>query len=399
MSDTVLDGGAPAPADSSAVLHNDVINADNPIDARLPAKEPEKVEPEPKKAPSASDAVKQAMEKVKADTEAKAKEAAENAKAKVTEQEAKAKVEIKEPAPKPRDETGKFQPQQPKEQATQQAQEPAKVSAYRDAPSRFDDAAKAEWEKVPESVRGATDRALRELEQGIQKYKGHSDRYEQLREFDDVARQNGRDLKDSLATLLQIERTMAQNPIAGLEATLRALGAKKADGSPVTLLDVASYVMGQSPEERASQQNSTIAALQSQVAELTERLGGVSQTIQQQTQNATLQQVQEFASKPEHSRFDELSQDIGFFLETKRASTLKEAYELAERLNPGASNPEPLTPAPTAELAHTQAQARPLNPAGQKSIGGAPSASNLKPGKGRVMSNSEAIRIALQKVG
>src|SRR5690606_26072568 len=138
-------------------------------------------------------------------------------------------------------------------------------SPHREPPARFDEAAKNRWAETPEEVKGATHRAIREIEQGIQKYKADAEQYDRRRQFDEVARNNGRDLKDSLAKVMEVERVMAQNPIAGLDMVLRELGAKKADGTPVTLLDVAAHVMNQKPEERAMQQNSTIAGLQAKI--------------------------------------------------------------------------------------------------------------------------------------
>lgn len=58
---------------------------------------------------------------------------------------------------------------------------------------------------------------------------------------------------------------------------------------------------------------------------------------QEETDTAT-ETVKKFAA--EHPRFEELSEDIVFFLDSGRANDLAEAYELAERFNLVLSEPD-----------------------------------------------------------
>jgi hypothetical protein len=51
--------------------------------------------------------------------------------------------------------------------------------------------------------------------------------------------------------------------------------------------------------------------------------------------DATAEMVTKFAAA--HPRFEELSEDIAFFLDTGRANDVAEAYKLAERINPAPS--------------------------------------------------------------
>ena len=407
MSEAVIDGGAPAPAESAVPINTDQVHVPDPVSGR-PAQEPVAPKPEAAKAegkpaekPSIDDALKNALTKA----QAKANDAKEAVAAK--EKGEAPKVEAKAPAePKTeRGPDGKFQPKaaDPQAQAQQPAQgqqpAPQKPVNFADPPARFHDGAKQEWANAPESVRAEVHRMEKEFEKGIEKYKSSHERYETVREFDEIAKQNGRELKDSLAKVVQVEKALAQNPIAGLDMILREIGPRKQDGTPLTLLDVAAHVMNQKPEDRAMQQNSTIASLQSELAEMKQQLSGVTTTIQKQQENVVLQQVSEF--QKDHPRFEELSEDIAFFLETKRASSLQEAYELAERLNPQASAPAPLIPAQSQQTpaAHTGNDARPLKPAGQKSISGSPpSAADLAPAKkGPTPSIDDALQRALRK--
>jgi hypothetical protein len=66
----------------------------------------------------------------------------------------------------------------------------------------------------------------------------------------------------------------------------------------------------------------TILELRNEIAELKSSVADVDST------TAT---IMKFAA--DHPRFEELSEDICFFLDTGRANDLVEAYELAERFN------------------------------------------------------------------
>ncbi|HEY8343375.1 MAG TPA: hypothetical protein VIK75_10355, partial [Calditerricola sp.] len=291
----VVDGGALAPAEvpinphvhtpepASGVPPTQQVQGQEQADAKAEAK-PEKGERKPV---SIDDALKNAVEKAKAKAEAKlaAKEPAEKGEKGAQPKEAPAAEAKAQPDRGP---DGKFQPKQAAEtaqqaatqtQQPQQAQAPQKPTHYPEAPSRFHDGAKAEWANAPESVRAEIHRTVTELEKGIQKYRADAEAYRRIREFDEIARRNGGDLRESLQKVVEIEQALAKNPIAGLDRILREIGPRKPDGTPLTLLDVAAHVMGQKPEERALQQNSTIAALQAKIEGLERQLGGVSQTI------------------------------------------------------------------------------------------------------------------------
>ncbi len=101
-------------------------------------------------------------------------------------------------------------PQNPQEALAQQRQAPQQdhqagqqQTAFREAPARFDDAAKTEWEKTPEAVRGSIHRSIRELEQGHQKYKADAEAFGELRDFDALAKRQGVSLKEALTPLLR----------------------------------------------------------------------------------------------------------------------------------------------------------------------------------------------------
>ncbi len=359
-------------APAAEVPINSGDHAPQPLSSQAPAAErpsqPEASRSEPKAdgnteqkaevSKSAADAVKKANERFKAQQTAEA--AQKDVKApkpdakpqQATEQRQDNKAEAS------RDQSGRFASNQPKpEQAAvaqeQQARGQSEGSGH-EAPARFNAQAKADWANASDSVRSETIRAIKELEDGHQKYKASHDRYEQLREFDDTARRNNRDLRESLQSIVQFENLMKANPLQALDYALREAGPKKADGSPFTLNDVVSHISGQSTDQRLQQAAARINELETQIRGM-------------ETERKIPQIIDDF--KASHERFDELTPVIIPLL--KAGHSLDTAYELAAALQPQAQ--QPLKPAQQA-LAQTQTpQPAPANPAGQKSVSGSPS--------------------------
>lgn len=407
MSDDAFAGGAPAPAEPVNTPAPEPVSPPQPLGTQTPvAEKPEAPKAEPKPEPkepskSAGEAVRKAMDAVKAKEAEKAKAEPIKADAKPEAKPAPNKTEPEKVDAPARREDGKFapkeQPANPDQAgreanpARQDEKSPDPSSPYREAPSRFSTDAKAAWETAPEPIKAEVHRALRELEQGHQKYKGDSEAYEPLRQFAERAKQSGTDLPTAVKNYTEMEDTLRKSPIAGLEMIMRNLDLRTKEGRQVTLHDLAAHVLNQKPEERQTRHESTIAQLQSELATLKQQVGGVTQTFQQQQSKAVESEVAQFAK--DHPRFDELSEDIAFFLQT-RTKDLSEAYELAERLNPasGASKPEPATPA--------NVPAEPLSPAGSKSISGAPSAgSDPTTQRKPASSTREALERALRRTG
>lgn len=288
------------------------------------------------------------------------------------------KPQAEQLAERPRNPDGTFaskdvqaQPQKPVEAQKQpeapkpQAEQPTN---FVEPPKRFSADAKAAWAQAPEPVRAEITRAVKELEQGIAEYQT---RWEPLKEFDALARQHGTTLDKAMANYVGIEQLIARDPLRGLNQVCENMG--------LSLREIAARIMGQTPDQNASQQDATIRELRNEIAGLKRELGGVSTTIRSEKEQATLKQIEDFASQPEHARFEELSEDIALFLKNGRAKDLQEAYELADRLNPvpqAQMAPAPAaSAAPPADAAHTRK--------GQLSLSGAPSSgsnpANRKP--------------------
>jgi hypothetical protein len=352
-------GPAPDADVGGAVINESAPGFNSPLGSQIPPDA--QANEAPAKPASLDDSIDRAM----------AKSAAKQAEKAAAKPEAKpeAKVDAKpEPKePQARGEGGKFAAKEPQPgadvkpaQAAKPA-EPVKPSfTASEAPSRFSEDAKKEWATAPESVRKETERAIKELTDGFQKYKQSAERDATLNEFHEMAKAANKDLPTVVREYVNMEQKLRTDLVGGLDDICQRLG--------LSLRDVAAHVMGQKPEEQASQQDATIRELRQELAAVKQQLGGVTQTIEQQREQATLTEINKFAS--EHPRFEELAEDISFFLKSGRAKDLPEAYTLAERLNPApasAAKDEPLA-------ASSAAPEPPVQPdKGSKSINGAPS--------------------------
>lgn len=388
MSDTL---GAAAPAESTPAPAADVsVSTPNPIST----------EPEGQPAPEAKPEGK--PDKVEAKAETKpltARQALEKAALKVekdnaepkpvkTDPKAKAdpKAETKPAVEKPRGEHGHFAAKDAKPDAVPAEQKPAAETkpSYTagDAPARFTKDVKDIWATLPENLRGEVSRMERELTQGYEKHRTAAERDASITEYHEMAQKHGTTVKDALSNYTKLDALLERDFLAGLEKVCQTKGQ--------SLRAVAAHILNQKPEEVAGQQDATIRELRQEIAGLTQKVGTVSQNFQQQQASSVGQEVAKFAADPAHSRFEELHEDIAFFLKTRCPGDLKQAYELAERLNPApAKAAEPAAPkAPAIDLSAQTEK-------GSKSINGSPSPGS-SPGK-RQPSNSikESLRKAM----
>lgn len=387
-------------SDEANVPQGAVIDAPTPHTPELgtqiqpPEKAPEpKAEVKPDKPAkveverSSGEAVKRAMEALKAKEAEKAKTEAAKPETKPTEK-VEAKTEPK-PAERTRAEDGKFAPKEsadPKsveQRAVQEKTEGNQTSEGRkphhDAPARFNEFGKRDWANTPDTVKEETYRAFKELEEGHKKYKDSADRYEKVREFDDLARKNGREgVHESLKQIVEIENAFQRDPIDGLKRVTDHFG--------INLQAVAAHIVGQNPNQQVAEAHSRIQELEAKIQHM-------------EFERKAPDLVAEFAAS--HERFDELTEVIATLLKTGTAKDLESAYELAAVLKAPASNAaqhsQPLIPA---ESAPAQTQAPALNPAGSKSVSGAPSGGISPASKQPVSkSNSEAVKRAMAKLG
>lgn len=327
---------------------------------------------------TAGDAVKRAMQAVRD------KEAETNKDAKPTETKPVSKPEPTA-AERQRAQDGKFaSTNQPTSPVADQRTAPGKTEGdqtsegrkpYHEPPARFNETGKRDWANAPDSVKEEVHRAISENEKGIAKFKESADRYEKVREYDDLARKNGREgVHESLKQVVEIEQAFQRNPVEGLK--------KIADHFGLNLQAVAAHIMGQNPNQQVSEAHGRVRELEAKIAAM-------------EQEAAAPKIVQDFFSQ--HDDAEAHADNIAFLLKNGIVQDLEAAYEYSKRFtpasNPGGTSGQPLIPA---ESATAQTQAPALNPAGSKSVSGAP-AGGVSPASRQPASksNGEAVRRAM----
>lgn len=321
--------------------------------------------------------------------------AAKDAKAKVDEAE-RAEGDKKPDTDKPKTEdSAKAEPEKAKEEPAQRAEKseadkPAagqeadkprqsEGSKRADPPARFLPKAKEAWVNVPHSVRDDVYRMEQEHETEVASLRKATERYEGIRQFDEIAQKNGRELKDSLAKVVQVEQALARNPVVGIEMILREIGPRRQDGSPLSLYEIAQVIAKQSPEQYRSAINGAYGQQRSQQQQQAQ-----SSEVQQLRAELKSMQAQQAAKeilepfKASHPRYTELEGDIAFFLKSGKIPTslspverLEAAYDMAARINPDGSRSTSKALQETDAPAAVKAAA-PVDDAGSKSVRGSP---------------------------
>jgi DNA-binding transcriptional MerR regulator len=237
------------------------------------------------------------------------------------------------------------------------------------------DDAKQAWSAAPEPVQREVERMHRELSQGLEKYRAGAERDHGLREYHELARQGGKDLKSVVDGYWQAEQAIRNNPVQGLDAVCKNLG--------LSLRDIAAHVMGQPQDQQQAAQSAEVHQLRQTVQQLQQQLGGVTQTIQQQRESVVLDKINSFATQ--HPRYNELEADMVKLIEAGIAKDLPEAYAKADRLNPA-----PAKLQVSAETAQTRES---------KSISGAPTPGSSPASKTRSSSIRESLKRASARAG
>jgi uncharacterized protein YfkK (UPF0435 family) len=224
------------------------------------------------------------------------------------------------------------------EEATQREEKEKSDKRHVEAPAKFLPRARELWRNTPREVQTEVDRITREHGEEIQHYKMATERYEGFRQFDELAKNNGRDLRDSLVKMNHIENLIQRNPIAGLHAILAEIGPRKADGSAVSLFELASHVVnqGQQAFQTTMYQEQQRAQAERPNQEMEQMKAALAK---QEEQLINVTTIEPF--KRDHPRYDELQDHIALFLQSgmvpkslSPSEKLAVAYDMAERISP-----------------------------------------------------------------
>lgn len=264
-------------------------------------------------------------------------------------------------------------------------------------PEKFEAAAKEHWPSVPHVVRADIQRVISEYEGEAQYYRPAVERYNAIREYDELAASNGVDLRDSLAEVKRLEDMMEANPLAAVNAILLRSGPRKPDGQPVSLFELADAIVKMGPEgyQRAvTQQPQRQQQQQQQDPEVAQLRAEMAALKADQTRNAV---IGPFAA--ENPRFNEpaIQQSIAQILKSGMVQSglpaqerLAAAYAMAVRLNPSADDEQ--APVDAVEEANPR---RVDGNGGSRSVRGAPPSGSSKGSAKRVMSRDDAITAAM----
>lgn len=372
---------------------------------------PEEAPKEEGKPLSSRDAIAKAFDEAKEKSEAEQapkEEPKEPAKAdKAEEQDAKGKDIAKAEDKAPEADKGEAEkPAAARERDAGERQSEGRKHA--DPPARFLPEATQKWANTPNEVKAEIHRVNQEYETQIREAQEKAQKFEEIRQFDDMARQSGRDgVKESLNTMVRIEQAMQRSPVMGLEMVLRESGIRKQDGSPLSLYDVAQMVARQTPQQFAQnmgqlQQQAQSAPQQQQRAN-PEVEGFRSELDSLKSELAAAKVapiVEQFQAA--HPDYHALEGQIAGILRSgvidqlygaglTPAQKLEQAYRMA-----GGQGSTSQSAAPAEEPQHSPATpARPeIDPDGQKSIKGAPASSQTGEAKRKFKSNRDALAAA-----
>lgn len=362
-----------APSPATAPTTADITPlGDRPVSTNFSGddnKAPQKVEVVQAKPKTAMDSLKEAQ--AKSDRNEKERVSRETANAPV-------KTDPKVEAAKPT-ENGK--PAGPDESQT--------AKPKLEAPSRWTATAKAKWEALDDEVKAETSRTVSELEKGMNQYKARATQMDELKEYEDIAKQHGTTVAKGLANYVALDKSLqSQNPAEKLRALDEVFKAAKVDKA-----EFARFVLQQAQNPQA-QQNPEVASLKAELAQLRQTVQGTSQTIEQQQRTQIESQVNQWmASKPHAAHLEnEIAAYIGTGLQLNdaydKAVSDFQAKSAAMGFIPQAPNAPVTTPAP---------QPQPLK--GQKSISGSPGPGSYQATSKPSNSPAEAVRRAMEAAG
>ena len=356
-----------------------------PLDAALPAGVPDAPPQEVKEAPKVEDkaakplTARETLSKALDAAEAKEKEAEE--KAKVEKVEAKpedkaAKPDEKAVEAKPEDKT---QPDKAdksaapaKDDATGQegADKPraSEGRSHHEPPARFLPKAKEVWGNVPHAVKAEVARLVQEHDTELTQYRESHEFRQKLSKFEQMAKQHNTTIADALEDYTAVDGLLTANPVEGIRQVLARVGITPEQYAQHVLKNPQAHQapVSRAPDPVQQQTSPEIEALRAEVEAL--------KRDKQVEQTAPIVQAFAAAHEDYHALEPQIAEILGTGVIEKLYGTglspeqkLAEAYRMA-----GGKGPSSRSEPPLAAAAHSNANDRPVDPAGQKSIRGAP---------------------------
>lgn len=313
---------------------------------------PREEAPEPKAAPTIRETLEAEGAKIKAE-EAKAQEAPK--------EEPKPEVKAEESKEQPKVEAVKPEPKEPEvaksDAETERVADRRSSEGRKEAPARFLPEAKEHWVNTPRTVKAEIERAFADHEAEVTRYRETSEKWESIREYDEMATRSGTTLKAALQNYAGIERMLEQDPARAVGTILGNLrGNPQAFGAAIgevlryagtTPQGFAQAVM-QNPQAFQQQQRPQQPAPDPMIQQTVQEVQQLKQMLEEQKQDSVRRDLNDNIIVPfakEHPRFEELAPDVARFLKSgiiedtygqslTPAQKLQAAYNMAEALKP-----------------------------------------------------------------
>lgn len=237
-----------------------------------------------------------------------------------------------EAAPVPRDEQGKFAPKTAQE-APETPEPMAEVKPERKAPSSWKPEAQAAFLKAdrgepltPEEIRILTAEAERresDFHRGVESFKTHAQKaraFEQaLAPYQQTIQQMGMDGPTAAARMLQVEHTLRYADPATKAAMLQKIAQD--------------YGIDMGMAQQLPQQDPQTQYLMQQLNELRQTQQMWQNSIQEQERSKANHELENFASS-DKTHFEAVRNDMADLLESGKAASLEQAYEMAIWMRP-----------------------------------------------------------------
>ena len=226
------------------------------------------------------------------------------------------------------------------------------------APASWRPEAKAEFDKLSPVVKAEVAKREEDILRGIGEYKAAAtfgqavDRA--ISPYTPLLRQHGIDPVRHVSELMEVHKSLAFGTPQQKQETLATLAKNfGVELSPSQSLEDSPYV---DPEVASLREQ--VTKLQSFQQQLVNQQTAAQQQQIQQIRQTLSTELNTFAADPEHAFFDEVAPDMAMLIQSGRATSLKQAYDLALRMSPEALQRENLRlAAKTATQNHSQPKA------------------------------------------
>ncbi len=167
-------------------------------------------------------------------------------------------------------------------------------------PAEWTPEAKADWETTPETVRSQVERTISEMQQGLEKHKGNSEKWDSVAQFEPLAAQFNADLPTVLSDYNEMSKMMRANPIQGIQYLAERHG--------IGLTQLAEQVLGTQSNEAYKQMEANLIKTQNALKAAQGKLQGYHQ--------AELRENANYLDKVrlQNPDFAELESDVMFML-------------------------------------------------------------------------------------